>query len=52
MLEPVARCHDRLEYLGPIGASPAQLGTLCQVLDTVDIWLAASLTSLFNFIKR
>ena len=52
MLEPVARCHDRLEYLGPIGATQAELGAVCQVLDTVDIWLAAGLTSLFNFIKR
>nr|WP_314446357.1 hypothetical protein [uncultured Sphingomonas sp.] len=58
MLEPVAtKSGPRFEYLGPIGASPAsfgpaELGPVGQVLDTVDIWLAGTLQSLFNLIKR
>ena len=58
MLEPVVtRAGARFEYLGPIGASPAscgpaELGPMGQVLDTVDIWLAGTLQSLFNLIKR
>lgn len=44
--------RSRLEYLGPIGAKPVALGPVEQVLDTVDIWLAGSLQSLFNLIKR
>lgn len=52
MLEPVGPARARLEYLGPIGEAPAALGPVGQVLDTVDIWLAASLQSLFTLIKR
>lgn len=43
---------SRLEYLGPIGAKPAELGPVGQLLDTVDIWLAGTLQSLFTLIKR
>ena len=42
----------RFEYLGPIGAAPAPFGAVGQVLDTVDIWLAGTLQSLFDLIKR
>lgn len=42
----------RLEYLGTIGAKPAELGPVGQLLDTVDVLLACTLQSLFNFIKR
>ena len=42
----------RLEYLGPIDTPPAPLGPVGQVLDTVDIWLAGTLQSLFGLIKR
>ena len=53
MLEPiVTKAGARFEYLGPIGTAPAQLGPVGQVLDTVDIWLAGTLQSLFNLIKR
>ena len=53
MLEPVAtKAGARFEYLGPIAAAPAELGPVGQVLDTVDIWLAGTLQSLFNLIKR
>ncbi|NJC06865.1 hypothetical protein GGQ97_002658 [Sphingomonas kaistensis] len=54
MLEPVVtKAGARFEYLGPIGtAAQAELGPVGQVLDTVDIWLAGTLQSLFNLIKR
>jgi hypothetical protein len=53
MLEPIAsKSGARLEYLGPIGAAPAPLGPVGQVLDTVDIWLAGTLQSLFGLLKR
>ena len=53
MLEPVVtKAGARFEYLGPIGTGPAELGPVGQVLDTVDIWLAGTLQSLFNLIKR
>ena len=42
----------RLEYLGPIGAKPAELRPVGQMLDTLDIWLAGTLQSLFTLIKR
>jgi hypothetical protein len=42
----------RLEYLGPIDTPPAPLGPVGQVLDTVDIWLAGTLQSLFGLIRR
>ena len=53
MLEPVAtKAHARLEYIGPIAEAAAPLGPVGQVLDTVDIWLAGTLQSLFDLIKR
>lgn len=53
MLEQGLTSHrSRLEYLGPIGTTPAPMGPVEQVLDTVDIWLAGTLQSLFNLIKR
>jgi hypothetical protein len=52
MLEPVAKPAARFEYLGPIAAAPGQAGPVGQVLDTVDIWLAGTLQSLFNLIRR
>lgn len=53
MLEPGLVPHrSRLEYLGPIGAKPAPPGPVGQLLDTVDIWLAGTLQSLFTLIKR
>jgi hypothetical protein len=36
----------------PIASTPAELGPVGQMLDTVDIWLAGTLQSLFNLIKR
>jgi hypothetical protein len=53
MLEPVVtKGAARFEYLGPIGAAQAPLGPVGQVLDTVDIWLAGTLQSLFGLLKR
>jgi hypothetical protein len=53
MLEPGLVPHrSRLEYLGPIGAKPVPAGTVVQLLDTVDIWLAGTLQTLFTMIKR
>ena len=52
MLERVGPARARLEYLGPIGATSTELGPVGQLLDTVDIWLAASLQSLFTLIKH
>jgi hypothetical protein len=53
MLEPIAsKTGARLEYLGPIGTAPVPLGPVGQVLDTVDIWLAGTLQSLFGLLKR
>lgn len=53
MLEPVlSQANSRFEYLGPIDRAEEQLGPVGQVLDTVDIWLAGTLQSLFNLIKR
>ena len=46
------RHQSRFEYLGPIGAKQAELSPVGQVLDTVDIWLAGTLQSLFSLIKR
>lgn len=44
--------RTRLEYVGPIGAKPAEMGPVLQLLDTVDIWLAGTLQSVFTLIKR
>ncbi|GAA4012791.1 hypothetical protein GCM10022280_08550 [Sphingomonas swuensis] len=53
MLEQgLIRHQSRLEYVGPIGAKPAELGPVLQILDTVDIWLAGTLQSFFSIIKR
>jgi hypothetical protein len=52
MLEPVIRKAARFEYLGPINVAPTPDGPVAQVLDTVDIWLAGTLQSLFNLIRR
>jgi hypothetical protein len=53
MLEPALIPHrSRLEYLGPIGRKPVAAGPVGQLLDTVDIWLAGTLQSLFTLIKR
>lgn len=53
MLEPgLAPYRSRLEYLGPIGGKPAPVGVAGQLLDTVDIWLAGTLQSFFDLIKR
>lgn len=48
----LARPVSRLEYLGSIETPEVPLGPVGQVLDTVDIWLAGTLQSLFNLIKR
>jgi hypothetical protein len=53
MLEQgLTRPRNRLDYLGPIDAQPAELGPVGQILDTVDIWLAGTLQSLFNLVRR
>jgi hypothetical protein len=53
MREPNLVPHrSRLEYLGPIGPKAAAVGPVSQLLDTVDIWLAGTLQTLFNVIKR
>lgn len=53
MLEPGLAPHrSRFEYLGPIGARPAPPGAVVKMLDTVDVWLAGTLQSLFDLIKR
>jgi hypothetical protein len=53
MLEPGLVPHRaRLECLGPIGDKPVPVGAVDQLLDTVDIWLAGTLQTLFTLIKR
>ncbi len=53
MLEPGLVPHrSRLEYLGPIGGKQVPAGPVVQLLDTVDIWLAGTLQSLFTLLKR
>lgn len=42
----------RLEYLGPIAAEAKPAGAVDVILDTVDIWLAGTLQSMFNLLKR
>lgn len=44
--------RNRLDYLGPIGTQPVEHGPVGQLLDTVDIWLAGTLQSLFNLVRR
>lgn len=44
--------RGRLDYIGPIPAVDTGAEPAGGVLDTVDIWLAATLQSLFNLIKR
>jgi hypothetical protein len=53
MPEPGLVPHrSRLEYLGPIGAKPEAVGPVGRMLDTVDIWLAGTLQTFFDVIKR
>lgn len=42
----------RLEYLGPITPESSAPGAVGHLLDSVDIWLAGKLDTLFTFLKR
>ena len=44
--------RPRLEYIGPIGAEPVAAGPVMALLDSVDIWLAGTLQTLFDRLKR